>query len=98
MELSDSKYVGASIKAKQEQLYKMCHEYLIENFYKFSEANKIKIALVLSSKMAPQQIEGSYSVTKLDKIKINDKELEFNIGSRIGQLTEHTSQAPSADN
>ena len=97
MELSESKYVGASIKVKQQRLYTLCHDYLIDNFSNFSETNKIKIALVLTSKMAPQQIEGQYSVTKLDKIKIDDKELEYDIGNRIGQLAECAPEATASN-
>ena len=86
MELSTSKFVGASVKSKQEQLYRMCHDYLIENFPKFTEANKIKVALTLASKMAPQQIEGAYSVTKMGTVKADTKELEYNLGTRASNF------------
>ena len=88
--ISESKYVGASVKSKQEQLYRMCHDYLINNFSKFTEANKIKISLVLASKMAPQQIEGAYNITKMETVKADTKELEYNLGTRASSFTENT--------
>lgn len=87
MELSTSSNVGVSIKFKQERLYALSHDYLIDNFHKFSEANKIKVALTLASKMAPQQIEGSYSVTKMSSVKVNSNEQELNLGNRITDYT-----------
>jgi hypothetical protein len=57
-ELSTAPNVGASIKAKQFKLYDMCYDYLIDNFHKFTEANKLKVSLALATKMAPAQIEG----------------------------------------
>lgn len=82
MELSTAPNVGVSIKHKQVQLYQMCHEYLIDNFHKFSEANKIKIALALASKLAPQEIEGKVGVTltAMGTVKIGDKLMELDIG------------------
>lgn len=60
MEISTSPNVGVSFKIKQERLYTLCHDYLIDNFHKFSEANKLKVALVLASKMAPSnQLDGA---------------------------------------
>lgn len=90
MEISTSKYVGSSVKAKQERLYTICHDYLIDNFSKFSEANKIKVALVLASKMAPQQVEGAYTVTKMGTVKLNEKEQELTLGNRIAEYTPST--------
>ena len=88
--ISTAPNVGASVKKKQEQLYKICHDYLIDNFHKFTEANKIKVALVLASKMAPQQIEGSHTIKKMEKIKLDEKEQELNIGNRITDHIEHS--------
>lgn len=87
MELATASNVGISIKNKQERLYTLCHDYLIDNFHKFTEANKIKVALVLASKMAPQQIEGQYSVTKMSTVRVDDKEQELNLGNRITAVT-----------
>ena len=51
--VSTAPNVGASIKAKQFKLYDMCYDYLINNFSKFTKANKLKVALALATKMAP---------------------------------------------
>jgi len=98
MELSIAPNVGASIKNKQERLYTICHDYLIDNFHKFTEANKIKIATVLCGKMAPQHIEGNYNVTKLEKVKINGKSQELHIGNRIGQFAPCAGETAPTDN
>lgn len=84
--MSEHKKVGASVKAKQVVLYDMCHQYLIDNFHKFSEANKIKVSLTLASKMVPQEksvdIDGQIKVTMMPTIKTETgQEVEFNIGS-----------------
>jgi len=84
MELSTSPYVSGSFKAKQEKLYTLAHDYLIDNFHKFTNANKIKVALVLAGKMAPQQIEGNYQITKMSTVKIDDKEQELCFGRGAG--------------
>ena len=90
MDISTSPSVGMSIKSKQERLYTLCHDYLIDNFHKFSDANKLKVALVLASKMAPQQIEGAYNITKMETVKADTKELEYNLGTRASSFTENT--------
>ncbi len=91
--ISTASNVGASIKKKQEQLYQKCYDYLITNFSNFSEANKLKVALSLATKMAPSQasIEGSYTVTKMDAVKVEEKTLEFTIGNnRVTEITQHS--------
>ena len=87
MESNTIDKVGASIRAKQQKLYDLCYDYLNENFHKFTEANKIKVSLALASKMAPQQIEGAYTVTKMGTVKVQDKDQELNIGNRITDYT-----------
>jgi len=59
--------------------------YLRDNFHKFSEANKIKIALALTTKNIPQQFDDSArpfmmmpTITTKDGTK-----LEFNVGTPI---------------
>jgi len=42
----------------REQVLTKCWQFLLVNFDKFTEANKIKIALALSTKNIPQEIEG----------------------------------------
>lgn len=42
-----------------------CWQYLDDNFHKFNENNKIKIALELCKKDIPQEIQGSGIETKI---------------------------------
>ena len=88
--ISTASNVGASIKKKQVRLYEMCYDYLINNFPNFSEANKLKVALTLANRMAPQQVDGSHTVTKMETIKLGDKEQELNLGNRVTQHIEHS--------
>ena len=71
--------------------------YLDDNFHKFTDANKIKILSSICAKSMPQIVEGNYKVTKLDKVKIDDKELEYPIGNRIGQLAQHTQEVTATN-
>jgi hypothetical protein len=52
-------------RSKQEQLYKICHDFLIKNFPKFTEANTIKVAVVIASKYIPHTIEGGGGNTQI---------------------------------
>ena len=61
--------------------------YVDENFHKFTEANKIKVAVALCTRSMPQIIEGNYNVTKMPSVKIDGKEQELNIGTRITEYT-----------
>ena len=79
--VSQSPSCGKSIKAKQTRLYNMSYDYLLDNFHKFSEANKIKIALQLTSKMVPTQLEGGLTLTQMPAIVIDGQPLEPNIGN-----------------
>lgn len=70
-----------------------CWEYLRDNFHKFSQPNKIKIALTLAQKDMPQQIEGdlNHRVTEMPSIQKEypgeamtapiNRIVEFDIGS-----------------
>ena len=84
--------VGTSVRLKQVKLYEICHSYLIDNFHKFSESNKIKVSLAITGKMVPttQKLEGEISFNKTPDVIIGDKPVEYNIGSRI---VEHTQKA-----
>jgi Cys-tRNA synthase (O-phospho-L-seryl-tRNA:Cys-tRNA synthase) len=62
-------------------------DYVDENFHKFTEANKLKVVVALCSKSMPQIVEGSYSVTKMPTVKIDGKEQELDLGSRIADYT-----------
>ncbi len=83
--ISTGSNVGASIKKKQFRLYELCYNYLIDNFDKFTDANKLKVALTLANRMAPQQVEGNHTVTKMDSIKVDDHPQELNLGNRIAE-------------
>ena len=88
-------YTSDNVK---ERVVKKLWEYLDANFQNFTDANKIKIISTLCAKSMPQIVEGNYSVTKLDKVKIDDKELEYNLGNRIGQSTQCPTKALASDN
>jgi hypothetical protein len=69
-----------SEKTIKELFIGNCWEYLRDNFHKFSETNKIKIALELCKKDQPTKVEGGFNVTMMPEVKIGDKPLELNIG------------------
>lgn len=52
-----------------------CWEYLRDNFHKFSDANKIKVALTLVQKDMPTIMEGGLNVTQMPVVKIDGKPL-----------------------
>jgi len=58
---------------KKQELEGMCQDYLRDNFHKFSEANKQKIALTICSKMVKQTLETrnevDYSIVTPDQSK-----------------------------
>ena len=60
-----------------------CWEYLNDNFHKFTDTNKIKVALTLVQKDMPQEIEGMnlQQVVMMGEIKKGEKPLRYNIGS-----------------
>ena len=62
-----------------------CWKYLDDNFHKFSEGNKIKIALELSKKDVPQVIEGVVRFTKMTMITVEHKPMELDLGEDIPQ-------------
>ena len=57
-----------------------CWEYLRNNFYKFNEGNKIKIALELCKKDIPQIMEGEIKYTAMSVVRIETKPLMLDIG------------------
>ena len=57
--------------------------YLDDNFHKFSEPNKIKIALELCKKDIPQEVSGlSQQIVVMNDIIKNDQPMRYNIGSQ----------------
>ena len=77
-------YVSDNVK---ERVVRKLWEYLDANFQNFTDANKIKIISSICAKSMPQIIEGNYHVTKMPSVKIDIKEQELNIGSRIADYT-----------
>ncbi len=65
-----------------------CWSYLHDNFHKFNETNKIKIALELCKKDQPTKVEGALNVTMMPEVKVDGKPLELNIGDRLVNLQE----------
>lgn len=79
-----------SHKADQIKIYELSHRYIIDNFHKLTESNKIKVSLAIVSKLIPQEniLDGNITNTvKMDKVKIDDKEQELNLGSRVAEYT-----------
>ena len=60
-----------------------CWTYLHDNFHKFSEGNKIKIALELAKKNIPQVIEGEIKYTQMKRIIIEHKPQELDLGEDV---------------
>jgi hypothetical protein len=72
-------------KTLKELFLGKCWAYLDENFHKFTEANKIKIALTLAQKDIPQEVTGlsQQIVVMNDIIKKDQEALRFNIGTPV---------------
>lgn len=64
-----------SEKSIKELFIGSCWTYLHDNFHKFNEANKIKIALELCKKDLPTQLEGNGIETKIIIIRDDKKPL-----------------------
>ena len=60
-----------------------CWAYLDENFYKFNQQNKIKIALELCKKDIPQVLEGEITYTQMKRILVEHKVLALDIGEDV---------------
>lgn len=83
--------ITATVARTREMAIDKFWQYLYTNFDNFSEDKKIKIAVAICPKSMPQIIEGNYNVTKMPTVKVDDKEQEYNLGSRI------TYNAPSTN-
>jgi hypothetical protein len=57
-----------------------CWQYLYENFHKFNDTNKLKVALELTKKNMPTEITGNFNVTMMGTVKVDGKPLDINIG------------------
>ena len=68
-------------KKATKDLIDLCRTYLLDNFHKFSEFNKIKIALALNLKAVPTQIEGEMKVTQMPAITVDNRVKEYILGN-----------------
>lgn len=61
-----------------------CWEYLRDNFHKFTDTNKIKIALELAKKSIPTELEHSGQIVfnQMTTIVVQEKPLELNFGEQ----------------
>jgi len=74
-----------SEKTIKELFIGNCWEYLRDNFHKFNETNKIKIALELCKKDLPTQVIGEVKVTEMPAVKTGNRltglmPLEIDVG------------------
>lgn len=83
--------ITAQQESKRQAVLTKMWDYLDDNFHKFTEEKKIKLLCVIIPRSMPQIIEGNYQVTKMPSVKIDDKQQELNLGSRI------TYDAPSTN-
>lgn len=66
----------------KDQVLTMCWQYIYENFHKFNDSNKLKVALALTVKTIPQQIEGSaIGETKIIIVRSDGNKAEAVAGS-----------------
>lgn len=70
----------------QDRLYRKCHTYLINNFNKFTETNKIKVALEIVKKGIPDLHEHSGGLKVEGNIEIG-KAFEKHIGDLLQQFS-----------
>lgn len=70
------KRVPGKRSASEQRIKKIfvsqCWSYLHDNFYKFNEDNKVRIAMEIVKRNIPQQIEGSFRVTEMPMIRLDD--------------------------
>jgi hypothetical protein len=71
-------------KTLRELVVETCWEYLRDNFHKFNDTNKLKVALAISAKSLPQEFQGlSQQIVVMNEIKKNDQPLRFSIGDPV---------------
>ena len=64
--------IGPTNPTTKARVIGNCWDYLLENFHKFNDGNKIKICLVICGKDMPTTIEGSSLGTKVIIVKDRD--------------------------
>ena len=84
-------------KTRKELFLGKCWEYLDDNFHKFGQANKIKIALALAQKDLPQEVKGlSQQIVVMNEILKSEKPLRYNFGApETADSAGHTGQTQS---
>jgi len=60
-------------KTATRDLVDMCRVYLKDNFHKFTEANKIRVAMALVLKAMPTTVEGDALLNQIINIASNGK-------------------------
>lgn len=82
-------------KTIKELFIGKCWEYLNHNFHRFSQSNKIKIALALAQKDLPQEVHGlSQQIVVMNEITKNGTPLRYNLGnSEASDTPQYTRQA-----
>lgn len=83
-----------SVRKKQIKLYELCHDYLIDNFHKFTDSNKIKVSLAITQKLVPQKVETDITFNKTPDVYMNGEKMEFNIGTKS---TGHPGETKTSD-
>ena len=78
-------------KTIKELFLGKCWAYLDDNFHKFSEENKIKIALALTTKDLPQEMLGNFQVVQMGVIQKTSSESSTNLDFKIGTSSEPAS-------
>ena len=76
----------AELNVKTQFISKMW-SYLDANFHKFSQGNQIKIALSISQKNMPTQIDQNITLTTMPDITLDGTALELNIGKPQNRIT-----------
>jgi len=88
-------------KSIKELVVNNCWQYLYNNFHKFNQTNKIKIALELAKKDLPTQLQGELKITEMPTAKIGGRidqllPLELNIGEPTLRASGNPSNAGEA--
>ena len=63
----------------REEVLTKCWNYLNNNFHKFSETNKIKVALILAQKSMPTTIDQTVT-HELPKVELGGRVKEYHFG------------------
>ena len=89
-------------KQARDILIDKSYSYLNDNFHKFTETNKIRVALEIIKKAMPTQLEHSGAITfnEMKTIIVHEKPMELNFGEqyRAARDTINPGQANSNNN